>query len=127
MRTKIFAYKGIVAAETDLENGKFINNPNNGGELGCVVSTTEIDITKEAKELIRKAKREGGSFAAIMLTKHSDGNGSSIALIGFGKHLYEGDDLCISRDCNLSVLEDCNETEIELPEEFVNFVNENFK
>jgi hypothetical protein len=33
MRTQIFAYKGIVAAITDLEDGKFLNDPLAGGQL----------------------------------------------------------------------------------------------
>jgi hypothetical protein len=61
-----------------------------------------------------------------MLTKHGDGSDSSIGLIGFRKHLYAGEDLCIGRDCDVSVLEDCNETEIELPVDFVKFIDENF-
>ena len=34
MRTKIFAYKNVVGAETDLDNGEFINNPKGVGQLG---------------------------------------------------------------------------------------------
>jgi len=122
MRTKIFAYKGVIGAETDLDNGKFINNPKDGGQLGCVIDTKEVDITKEAKELLRSAKREGGSFAPIMLTKHTDG-GSSIGLMGFWKHLFAEEDLCIGRTCETSVLDDCNETEIEIPVGFITFVD----
>jgi hypothetical protein len=123
MKTKIFAYKGVIGAETDIENGKFINDPKGSGQLGCVISTTEIDITKEAKELIKSAPRERGSFAPIMLTKHSDGSGSSIGLFGFYKHIFSGEDLCIGRTCETSVLNDCNETEIEIPNEFKELVD----
>ena len=123
MRTKIFAYKGVIGAETDIVNGKFINDPKSRGQLGCVISTKEIDITKEAKKLIKSAPREGGSFAPIMLTKHSDGSGSSIGLFGFYKHIFSGEDLCIGRTCETSVLDDCNETEIEIPDEFKEVVD----
>ena len=125
MKTKIFAYRGCIGAETDLENGKFLNDPKSGGQLGCVISTTEIDITKEAKELIRNAPREGGSFAPIMLTKHDDGSGSSIGLMGFWKHCFAGEDLCIGRTCEKEVLDDCNETVMEIPEDFIEFVDKN--
>lgn len=123
MRTKIFAYKGVIGAETDIDNGEFLNNPKAGGQLGCVIHTKEVDITKEAKELLKSAPREGGSFAPIMLTKHSDGSGSSVGLMGFWKHLFRGHDLCIGRDCDTSVLEDCNETQIEIPVEFMAVVD----
>ncbi|MFA5207415.1 MAG: hypothetical protein WC428_02045 [Candidatus Paceibacterota bacterium] len=126
MRTKIFTYKGVIGAETDLDNGKFLNSPKDGGQLGCVIDTKEIDITKEAKELIKSAPKEGGSFAPIMLTKHSDGSGSSVGLMGFWKHLFAGDELCIGRTCETSVLDDCNEIEIEIPEEFKKVVDANF-
>jgi hypothetical protein len=91
--------------------------------LGCVIDTKEIDITKEAKDLIKNARREGGSFAAIMLTKHADGSGSSVGLFGFWKHLFAGEDLCIGRDCTTSVLDDCNETEMEVPAGFIEVVD----
>ena len=122
MKTKIFAHNGVVGAETDLENGKFINDINGGGQLGCVIHTNECQITKEAKGLIRNARREGGSFAAIMLTKHADDSGSSIGLFGFGKHMFAGEDLCIGRTCEVSVLEDMEEVEIDVPKEFIKVV-----
>jgi len=50
MRTKIFAYKSILAAETDLEGGKFLNNPANDSEMGCVVPVNEIDIIWNLKQ-----------------------------------------------------------------------------
>lgn len=123
MRTKIFAYKGVIGAETDLDEGKFLNDIKSPGQLGCVISTTEVDITKEAKDLIKNARREGGSFAPIMLTKHSDGSGSSVGIMGAGKHLFAGEDLCIGRTCDKSVLDDCNEVEMEIPEEFITVVD----
>jgi len=123
MRTKIFSYKNAVGAETDLDKGKFINNPKGGGQLGCVIDTKEIDITKEAKELIKNARREGGSFASIMLTKHANNDGSSIGLMGFWKHMFNSEGLMIGRDCDTSILEDCNETEIEIPQGFKDAVD----
>ena len=124
MKTKIFAYKGVIGAMTDLDEGKFINNPKDVGQLGCVIDTNEVDITSEAKEVLRNARREGGSFAPIMLTKHTDGT-SSVGLMGFWKHIYVGEDLCIGRTCNTSVLDECNEVEIEIPEGFKEVVDEN--
>lgn len=128
MKTKIFAYRGVVGAETDLENGKFLNKLDGGsmvGQLGCIVSTSEILITEEAKEAIANAPREPGSFAPIMLTRHSSDIGSSIGLLGMGKHLFASEDLCISRECDLSVLDDCEVAELEIPSEFKKVVDEN--
>jgi len=126
MKTQIFAYKKNLGATTDIEGGTFINNIKAPGQLGCVVSTSEIQISKEAKELIRKASREGGSFAEIMLTKHSnsDEHGkSSIGLMGFRLHHF-GKDFNISRDCELSVLEDCEEVVDNTPDGYKDFIDE---
>lgn len=120
----IFAYKGNVGATTDIENGKFINDVNGSGQLGCVIHTSEVSITKEAKEIIKSARREGGSFAELMLTKHADGSGSSIGLFGFGKHHF-GTDFTIGRTCDISVLDDCEEAKIEIPEDYKKFIDSN--
>lgn len=123
MNSKIFEYKGYLAAETDLNNGVFINKPLEPGQLGCVIDTKNVDITKAAKELIKKAKREGGSFADIMLTKHNDG-GSSIGLLGGWKHNFGTlENFCISRDCDLSVLDNCNEVKMDAPQDFREFID----
>lgn len=122
VKTQIFTYKGNLGATTDLNNGKFINNPKAGGQLGCVIDTKEIEITKEAKQMIRQARREGGSFAAMMLTKHSDGSGSSIGLMGFWKHHY-GKEVSIGRDCDMSILDDCLETNIEAPQDYKDYID----
>ncbi len=119
---QIFAYKGNLGATTDIENGKFINDIQSPGQLGCVIHTSEIQITKEAKAIIKNARREGGSFAGLMLTKHSDNSGSSIGLMVFGKHHY-GTDVTIGRDCEKSVLDDCEEIDMEAPEDYKQFID----
>lgn len=113
MKTKIFSHKNFIGAETDLDNGVFLNDPKGEGQLGCVVALAEIEITKEAKELLRTAKREGGSFASIMIDK------GSIGLFGFGKHLFDLDKPVVSRDCDLSALDDLADSDIEVPSEFI--------
>ena len=128
-RTKIFSYKGFLAAETDLDDGVFLNDPKAGGQLGVVIPSTEVDITTEAKELLENAKREGGSFAPIMLTKHDDSiveehGKSSIGLMGFWRHLYAPEEILIGRDCDTKVLEDLTiDDTIEVPEELKNVID----
>lgn len=119
----IFAYKEHLGATTDLKNGKFLNDPTSSGQLGCVISSKEVQITPEAKKLLKQSRREGGSFAEVMLTKHSDGSGSSIGIIGFGKH-YLGSKVSIGRDCDISVLDDAEEVEFPVPDDFKNFIDE---
>lgn len=114
---KIFAYKGHVGALIDMD-GKFINNPKGGGQLGCVVDVTETTITKEAKEILKGVGREGGSFAPLMLTEHHDG-GASIGVMGFGAvYLGKQSDIKIGRTCDKSALDRCTLTEEEAPADF---------
>lgn len=117
MKTKIFAYKGILGAETDLENGIFLNNPKASGQLGCVIPIEEIEITQEAIDLLKKAPREKGSFAPITLMENN------IGLLGFHKHLFKDEDLCIGRDCKLSTLDKLTVVDY-IPDDFKEFINE---
>ena len=127
MKTKIFTFEGHLGAETDLRDGKFLNDPMAAGQLGCVISTSEIQITQEAIDLIKKAPREGGSFAEIMLTPKHDGaivdknEKSAIGLMGFGK-MYFGTGFKISRDCDTDILNDCEIVEMEVPDDFKEFI-----
>ena len=122
MKTEIFAYKNFIGALTDIDNGKFLNDPRGEGQIGCVVPVDEILITKEAKDLLLKAKREGGSFSPIMLIKALDGR-CSIGLLGLEKHAYNADGALISRDCDLSVLDNMLDSEIGIPKDFIDYVD----
>ena len=127
MRTQIFAYKGVFGTLTDLDNGVFINSPKSPGQLGCVVPVEEVDITPEAVEMIKKCQREKGSFAGLMLTRHSpeaaESSKASIGILGFGPGATYEVNLRIGRDCDLSILEMCNVTNFKMPEEFMNMVD----
>lgn len=123
MKTKIFSHNGIIGAETDIENGKFINDVRGQGQMGCVISTDECVITTEAREILRGAPREGGSFAPIMLTKHegapAEHGDASIGLFGFGKHIFAEGDICIGRTCSKEILDLIEvDDEMEIPEDF---------
>lgn len=117
MKTRIFAYKGILGAETDLENGVFANDPKASGQLGCIIPIEEIEITQKAIDLLKKAPREGGSFASIMIMENH------IGIMGFWKHAFKDGNLCISRDCELSILDKLVITDY-IPEDFKSFVDE---
>jgi len=124
---KIFAYKGNVGVEIDHENGKFLNDPNAGGQLGCVIRTDEVEISQEAKDLIKACKQGGGSFSELMLTEHDasihDESGrSSIGVLGFGK-VHLGTDFEIGRTCTKSVLDHCTLVPNEVPEDYKAFID----
>lgn len=129
MKTKIFAYNGVLGIDTNVDVEGLINDPKDGHQLGMVIRTDAIEITKEAKEYIKGAERERGSFAPMMLTKHADPSDkfgkSSFGIMGFGKSAIKRENITIGRDCEISILEDMIETEIEIPEDFKNFVDSN--
>ena len=123
----IFAYKGNVGVEIDHENGKFLNDPNAGGQMGCVISTSEVAISKEAKDIIMACKQGGGSFSELMLTEHADADPSagksSIGVMGFGK-IHLGTDFEIGRTCTKSVLNDCTEVPNVVPQDYMDFIDD---
>lgn len=126
---RIFSYKGHVGVDINHATGRFINDPNNGDQLGCVIPTSEIEISEEAKTAIRGAQREGGSFAALMLTKHQNGDPSfgpsSIGVSGFNKVHLDKDSLSIGRDCDLSVLDDCVVVANDVPDQYKELIDSN--
>lgn len=115
----IFEYKGTVGAVSDIKNGTFLNDPNDDGQLGVVVSVEHCSISQEAKDVLMKSTREGGSFSAFMLTEHQDG-GASVGLMGFGCHLISP---VIGRTCTLSVLDKIPVVPNNPPADFVSYID----
>ena len=123
---QIFTYKGQVGALSDIENGTFLNDVKGSSQLGVVVASANVGISQEAKDLIKeKHRREGGSFAPLMITPSEKSNGS-IGILGFGRHLLTDMDgiIAISRDCDLSVLENCQLIENNPEDTFIEFVDD---
>lgn len=123
---RFFTYKGNLACEIDRADA-LLNDPNGPDQLGSVISTTKISMTLEAKELIKKAKRGDGSFAPLMLTSHHpsiiDKSGkSSIGILG-GNKVHFGTEVVIGRTCTLSVLDDCATAEMEVPDDYKQFID----
>lgn len=114
-----FAHDGVVGAVADLEDGIFANDIHGKGQLGIVVLVEHCAISEEAKAILKGSKREGGSFASLMLTEHNDGK-ASVGLLGFGKYLVEP---VIGRLCQLSVLEKITVIPNNPPRDFIEFVN----
>lgn len=121
----IFEYKGIVGGNTDMINGKFRNDVKQPGQMGCVVSAEDTIVSPAALALLRKSKREGGSFAQFMLTACSDGT-NDVCVLGFNKHMITDDIsnkiIKIGRECDLSVLDHVIVQDIEAPEDFKEYV-----
>jgi hypothetical protein len=114
MKTRVFAYKGYVGAETDLENGVFLNDPMKTGQCGCIVSVDELEITQEAIDLIRTARTGCDDIADIMLGK------DHICLLGFGHHLIS---LELTPSCDRTLLDRLAPVELTIDPEFIEYID----
>ena len=54
MRTKVFAYKGWVDIQSDVNAEGLLNKPLDKGQLGFVLNASFVDISPEALELLKK-------------------------------------------------------------------------
>jgi hypothetical protein len=114
--TRVFAHLGIIGVQTDITSGTFLNDPTADGQMGCVVPLENVVMTSEAKELLRSAKREGGSFAAIMIDT------KTFSYMGFSHAMFNANEKLISRDCDLSGLDSITEDLEPVPEGFITAV-----
>ncbi len=120
----MFSHKGHIGI-TIPSDTPFINDPSNPDELGVVISTQNVLITQEAKDHIKLHHTHvGGSFSPFMLTKHAEEiheqyGKSSIGILGHADKVYMGEEMILGRDCDLSVLDDCEVTADPAPEDFV--------
>lgn len=116
MKTRVFGYKGVLGATTDLEKGKFLNDPMAIGQCGCIVSIDELEINQEAIDLLRTATVGSDDIAEIMLGKNY------ICLLGFHKHII---DLEITSSCDKTLLNRLIPTTFDIDPDFINFVEKN--
>lgn len=121
MKTQIFAYKNIVGISA---GDKFINDPTQPGQLGCVVDIKEIEISQEAFDVLGKLKKCGGSFADVMCWKGAGLNEGQtyFAWLGGFKTMItlqnEAD-----RDFNPSLLKPQIVDNLEVPQDFKNTID----
>lgn len=121
----IFEYAGDLGAESDMANGTFLNDVTSDTQLGVVVAVEEVTISQEAIDVIRNAQREGGSFACMMLTKHSPeasdehSTSASIGMLGRGYHWIKSGEAVLGRTCDISVLDMMKVVPNNPPEEFM--------
>lgn len=129
MKTKIFMYKGWIGVQSSPDSDGLIAKPG-GGNLGVVIRTDACEITPEAKKVFKDCRREGGSFAPFMLTKHegqaTGAHGrSSFGWLGGYLNAAPISEVKIGRDCDKEALSDMVEVEnMEIPEDFKTFIDE---
>lgn len=126
----VFAHRNHIGIQIEPDT-PFINDPTEPGQMGVVVALADVAMTESAKDLLRSAKREPGSFAPIMLTKHNDpikfGPGSIGVLTKRPIVLFQPEDILIGRDCDTSVLDDITVLKGDIPQGFKDGVDELLK
>jgi hypothetical protein len=119
MRTKVFAYKGVVGVESSYKAEGLINHPAEPGQLGFVVDANFVDISKEALDILKTIKRSSDDIGDIDIFAAKDivcfcWTGSCKQVIK--PDYFEGsntyDPSLITRTC-----------EVEVPEEFKTFID----
>lgn len=129
MKAHIFCYKGYIGVKTDLENGKFLNNPKDPTELGCMISVNQTTISTEAFDRFKKGYRRDykNPIGDIMLTKHPEEiKGKfrySITIFGSGIH-FLGKTPRITKDCFLNALGAMELVPNNVPPEFKQMIDE---
>lgn len=71
MRTKIFAYKGVVGIQSGPDAEQIMAKPG-GGNLGCVFNAEGVDISPEALGLLNNIPRGRDSLGEIDVFQAGD-------------------------------------------------------
>lgn len=124
-KVRVFIYADHFGIDVDQEYDEetetvtlpegILNSPYDEGQLGMVFDPSCVLIAPEALEAIKKAPREGGSFAPLMV------GDNMFAFMGGSKCCWKVSEIAISRDCRPDLLK---ATEgIEAPEDFKEYVD----
>lgn len=72
MKTKVFAHKGIIGISSD-ENADGVIAKFGNGNIGCVCDASQVEISKEAFDLLLTIPRGRDSLGDIDVFKANDG------------------------------------------------------
>lgn len=121
MRTKVFAYKGIIGIQSSDTAEGLINDPTQSGQLGFIVDSNFVDISKEAFSLLKKIKNGNDSIGDIDVFQTAD-NRITFAWLGGQLRAIDPKKSEFAKNSNIDLLTPL-EKGPEPPEEFINFVN----
>ena len=125
IRTKIFAYKGIIGIESDYKAEGLINDPASVGQLGFLVNPKFIDISKEAFALLKKVKKGTDSLGDIDIFK--SGKDINFGWLGGSLNIIDKNSIG-SRDYDVNLLNKIiNIVPNEPPKQFKVYIDEALK
>ena len=118
MKTTVFQHKGMIGILSSPDAEGFIAKPGNGN-LGCVVDASQVEISKDALDLLKTIPRGHDGLGEIESFKAGDKN--VFGWLGGYMKAFRPADIETSRDYNPSIL---TATEgVEVPKEFKDFVD----
>ena len=118
MRTKIFCYNGIIGILSGPDSEGLVAKPE-GGNLGCVLESTGVDISHDALELLKKVRRGHDDLGEVDI--FSAGEKVIVGWLGGYMKAFRPEDIEGSSSYNASLLK---ATEgVETPQEFKDFVD----
>ena len=103
MRTKVFAYKGVIGIESSVDAEGLLNKPLESGQLGFVLNSKCVDISKEALELLKKVKPSGDDIGDVDIFK-ADDNRIIFCWLGRNKKEFKPEDATGSSEYNPSLI-----------------------
>lgn len=65
MRTQVFAHKGIIGIQSDINAEGLLNDPKLPNQLGFVIDAKFVDIQPEALELLKQIKQSADDIGDI--------------------------------------------------------------
>lgn len=111
--TRIFAHNGRVGIEA---GDKFINDPTQPGQLGCIVDLKYVVISREALDVLKKVKKSHDAIGDVMCWQCDDGMQCFGWMGGMKYLLHTNADA--DRDYNPSLLES-RVQQVDAPEDFI--------
>ncbi len=115
-KTQVHAYRGIVFINSAFDAPGFVNNPKDPGQMGCIVKTSEIDISPEALRIIQTYKNSADDLGVLDVL-HNDENGTMLAWLGGPKTIIGPEEMeAGANDTDYSKLKASEDVEYEIPE-----------
>ncbi|RLG45585.1 MAG: hypothetical protein DRN81_01325 [Thermoproteota archaeon] len=74
MKTKVFAYKGIIGIESSLDAEGLINNPREKGQLGFSLKAESVEFSQGAIDILLKIEKSSDAIGDVdIFMSNNDG------------------------------------------------------
>lgn len=119
MRTKVFAHKGVIGIQSDVNAEGLLNKPLENGQLGFVIDAKFVDISQDALILLKEIKRSCDDIGDVDIYK----SGDKVIFSWLGGPLkgFRPSEVSGSNSYDASVVSAING--VETPEDFMAYVN----